>query len=260
MLKLNLQVQQIQWRLLHDKNIPTYQRRGTQNSEAFPEPVEGFLVINLHQQDTHMDQYILYLVIVAIMVASPGPGVILTLSNAIRFGVKPALSGVLGIALGVFIIAVISASSLGVLLATSAVAFAIIKFAGAAYLIYLGIKLWRSPTIKLNDDSDAYNKREPQYGNRFKEGFLVSVLNPKPIFFFMSLFPQFINHQQNYLFQFTYLTLTFCVLIIVVHTVYALAANSIKGWLSSPKGSKTVNRLGGSVFVLFGFGLATSQR
>ena len=76
----------------------------------------------------------------------------------------------------------------------------------------------------------------------------------------MSLFPQFINHQQSYLLQFSILTLTFCGLIIVVHTVYALGANSIKGWLSSAKGSKTINRVGGSVFVLFGFGLATSQR
>ena len=213
-----------------------------------------------------MDQYLLYFFVVAIMVASPGPGVILTLSNAIRHGVKPALSGVLGIALGILIIAIISASSLGILLATSAVAFTLLKYIGAAYLIYLGIKLWRSPTINLEEGVDgngvAVNLvlKEPLYGVRFKEGFLVSLLNPKPIFFFMSLFPQFINHQQSYLLQFTILTLTFCGLIIIVHTTYALAANSIKGWLSSPKVSKTVNRLGGSVFVLFGFGLATSQR
>ncbi|HIP94386.1 MAG TPA: LysE family translocator, partial [Leucothrix sp.] len=91
-------------------------------------------------------------------------------------------------------------------------------------------------------------------------GLFVSVLNPKPIFFFMSLFPQFINHEQSYLLQFSYLTLTFCTMVVVVHTVYTLGANSIKGWLLSSKGSKTVNRVGGSVFVLFGFGLATSQR
>lgn len=208
-----------------------------------------------------MDQYLLYLTITALMVASPGPGVVLTLSNAIRHGVKPALSGVFGIALGILIIAIISASSLGILLATSALAFTIIKYIGAAYLIYLGIKLWRSPAINLNSNTDGgEGNQNPRYGVRFKEGFLVSVLNPKPIFFFMSLFPQFINHQQSYLLQFTYLTLTFCGLIIVVHTAYAFGANSIKGWLSSPKGSKTVNRVGGGVFVLFGFGLATSQR
>jgi len=212
-----------------------------------------------------MDQYLLYLLIVTITVASPGPGVILTLSNAIRYGIKPALAGVLGISLGILMIAVVSATSLGVLLSTSAIAFTVLKYIGAAYLIYLGIKLWRSPAIKLEGatensaESDASFQYQ-QYMFRFKEGLFVSVLNPKPIFFFMSLFPQFINHEQSYLLQFSYLTLTFCTMVVVVHTVYTLGANSIKGWLLSSKGSKTVNRVGGSVFVLFGFGLATSQR
>ena len=207
-----------------------------------------------------MDQYLLYLSITAIMVASPGPGVILTLSNSIRHGLKPALSGVAGIALGILIIAIISASSLGVLLITSSLAFTIFKYVGAVYLVYLGIKLWRSPTIKFDGNTNTEDCKNLRYGLRFKEGFLVSLLNPKPIFFFMSLFPQFINHQQSYFLQFSILTLTFCGLILAVHTVYALGANSIKGWLSSPKGSKSINRIGGSVFVLFGFGLATSQR
>lgn len=208
-----------------------------------------------------MEQYFLYLIIVVVTVASPGPGVILTLSNAIRHGVKPALSAVVGIATGILIIALISASSLGVLLATSAFAFTVLKYVGAAYLIYLGVKLWRSPVMDFSGcTTEAINKKEMQYGLRFKEGFLVTMLNPKPIFFFMSLFPQFINHQQGYLLQFAYLTLTFCTVILVVHSIYALAANSIKGWLSSPRGSKMVNRIGGSIFVLFGFGLASSHR
>jgi len=207
-----------------------------------------------------MNQYLLYLIIVVVTVASPGPGVILTLSNAIRHGVKAALSGVVGIAMGILIIAVISASSLGVLLSTSALAFMVIKYIGAAYLIYLGVKLWRSAVMNLESETSNKVSKIPQYGKRFKEGFLITLLNPKPIFFFMSLFPQFINHQQSYFLQFTILTLTFSSVIIIVHTSYALAANSIKGWLSSPKGSKAVNRVGGSVFVLFGFGLASSQR
>ena len=210
-----------------------------------------------------MEQYLLYLLIVVITIASPGPGVILTLSNAIQYGTKPALAGALGISLGILVIAIISATSLGVLLSTSAFAFTVFKYIGAAYLIYLGTKLWRSPAIKLENtiknNSDHLSCKQ-HYKVRFKEGLLVSVLNPKPIFFFMSLFPQFINHEQNYLLQFAYLTFTFCAMILVVHTLYTLGASSIKGWLLSPKGSKTVNRAGGSVFILFGFGLATSNR
>jgi len=208
-----------------------------------------------------MEQYLLYLLMAALTVSSPGPGVILTLSNAIRHGIKPALTGVLGISLGIFIISIISASSLGVLLTTSSFAFSILKFIGAGYLIYLGIKLLRAPVISLEGAINSKNApKEKSYWQRFKEGFFVSLLNPKAIFFFMSLFPQFINHQQSYLLQFTYLTLTFCFVIIAVHTIYALGANSIKSWLSSPGGSKMVNRTSGSVFVLFGLGLATSSQ
>jgi len=201
------------------------------------------------------------LLIAVITIASPGPGVILTLSNSIQYGVKSTLAGVFGISLGVLVIAIVSATSLGVILSTSAIAFTILKYIGAAYLIYLGIKLWRSPAIKLEKGTEnSFLSKDPRYRYRFKEGFFVSLLNPKAIFFFMSLFPQFINHEQSYLLQFSYLTLTFCSMIIVVHTIYTLGANSLKGWLLSSKGSKAVNRVGGSVFVLFGFGLATSQR
>jgi len=207
-----------------------------------------------------MDQYLVYLLIVIITVASPGPGVVLTLSNAIRYGIKPTMAAVFGIALGILIIASVSATSLGLLLATSAFAFMVIKFIGAAYLVYLGIKLWRSPAIKLEVNKGNVKDQAPLYGKRFKEGLLVSLLNPKPIFFFMSLFPQFIDPQQSYIFQFTLLTLTFCSVVIVIHTFYAFGANAIKSWLLSSKGSKVVNRVGGSVFILFGFGLASSQR
>ncbi len=214
-----------------------------------------------HRLLINMEQYLLYLLIVTLTVASPGPGVVLTLSNAIKYGMKPTLSGILGIALGIFIIAVISASSLGILLATSALAFSILKFLGAAYLIYLGLKLWKAPPMNLGNFEENSGAKKLSYSPRFKEGFLVSLLNPKPIFFFMSLFPQFINHQQSYLLQFSYLTLTFCTVIILVHSLYALGANAIKFWLSSPKGSTIVNRTSGSVFIFFGLGLAaTSQK
>ena len=104
----------------------------------------------------------------------------------------------MGIALGILLIAIISASSLGVLLATSALAFSILKYTGAAYLFYLGIKLWRSPIMRFEGDIGSDKFEDPQYLLRFKEGFLVSLLNPKPIFFFMSLFPQFISKATYY--------------------------------------------------------------
>jgi len=88
-----------------------------------------------------MSGYLLFSIIAIATILSPGPGVLLTLTNSLRYGVSGAVGGILGISFGAFIIAGISATSIGVLLATSVIAFSIIKFIGAAYLIYLGIKL-----------------------------------------------------------------------------------------------------------------------
>ena len=87
-----------------------------------------------------MTGWLLFVTVAALTVASPGPGVVMTLSNALRFGLRGAFSGILGIACGALVVAALSATSLG-LLATSATAFTAAKFAGAAYLLYLGIRL-----------------------------------------------------------------------------------------------------------------------
>ena len=204
-----------------------------------------------------MDNFLLYILISAITVSSPGPGVILTLSNIIRYNFITAFSGILGIVTGIFIVSVISVTSIGILLATSATAFTIMKFIGAAYLIYLGIKLWRAPTPEFD-----FNKQgsEQSLLKHFIEGLTITLLNPKAIFFFMSLFPQFIDLSKNYTLQFTYLTLTFCGLIIIIHTIYAFFAHAARKWLSSVKGRKNMNRTSGSAFILFGLGLGYTNK
>ena len=92
-----------------------------------------------------MENYLLFTLIATVTILSPGPGVLLTLTNSIRYGFFGAIGGIVGIAFGTFIVAGLSATSVGVILATSAMAFTVMKFIGAAYLIYLGVKLWQSP-------------------------------------------------------------------------------------------------------------------
>lgn len=203
-----------------------------------------------------MDLYLLYLFIAAITISSPGPGVILTLTNTVRYGFSGALSGILGIVSSMFIIAIISATSLGLLLSTSALAFSIIKYTGAAYLIYLGIKLWRTPQQNIQ----TYHTQINSHLKRFIEGFSITFFNPKPIFFFISLFPQFIDPTGNYISQFIILAISFSLLAIVIHCLYALGARSAQAWLTSKKGHRTVNKLGGGAFIAFGAGLATSNK
>ena len=135
-----------------------------------------------------MDLYWLCLIMATLTVLSPGPGVVMTLSNALRFGYMGSLGGIAGIAFGTLLVASISASSVGVILATSAVAFTAMKFLGAAYLFYLGIRLWHSPSL-------TFAERPTQslgFRRRFLEGLTIQLTNPKAVFFFLSVFLSFL--------------------------------------------------------------------
>jgi len=203
-----------------------------------------------------MENYLLFVLIASITVLSPGPGVILTLTNAISYGLRGAIGGILGIAFGTFIVAGISATSLGVILATSSVAFTVMKYIGAVYLIYLGVKLWNSPVKTIEDRQSSKKGKKLQ----FLEGLTLQLTNPKAVFFFMSIFPQFVDFTKDYQSQFVIFVITYSALVVLIHFVYAYLAKSSRRWLSSAKGGKTVNRFGGGTFVFFGIGLASASK
>ncbi len=203
-----------------------------------------------------MDNYLLYVGVAIATILLPGPAVMLTINNSIQRGLLKSIAGIMGIALAILLVAFISATSLGIVLASSAVAFNIIKILGAAYLIYMGIKMLRSKVT--NDHS--IKKQEASYARCFIEGFLVSISNPKAVIFFMSIFPQFINTSKEYAPQFILLATTFSLLVMVIHSIYALSASAVKSKLSSEKGKSVINKIGGGVFVGFGVGLAASSK
>jgi homoserine/homoserine lactone efflux protein len=206
--------------------------------------------------ETSVQLYLLFFVMAATTVFSPGPGVVMTLTNALRYGLRGTIGGILGIACGALVVAAISATSLGVLLATSALAFTILKFIGAAYLVYLGIRLWRSPPFKFSEQS----AHEATFGRRFIEGISLQLTNPKAIFFFLSVFPQFIDPEMSYSVQFAALVLTYATLVVVIHCIYAFFARRAKSWLTSERGGRVVNRTAGTTLVIFGAALATAKR
>ncbi|MGB2222608.1 LysE family translocator [Neptunomonas sp.] len=203
-----------------------------------------------------MESYLIYVGVAIATILLPGPAVMLTLNNSIQRGILKSLAGILGIALAILLVAIISATSLGIVLASSAIAFNIIKIVGAAYLIYLGIKMFRSETT----NNDLFKEKEGSFFKCFMEGFLVSVSNPKAVIFFMSIFPQFIDLTQEYTPQFILLAVTFSFLVIVIHTIYAVSASFAKSKLSSQNGSSLLNKISGGVFVSFGVGLAASSK
>lgn len=203
-----------------------------------------------------MDNYLIYVGVAFATILLPGPAVILTINNSIQRGLLKSFAGILGIALAILLVATLSATSLGFVLANSVMAFTVVKILGAAYLIYLGIKMWRTKAVT----NTHTNIKKSSLLKCFIEGFLVSISNPKAIVFFMSIFPQFIDLSQNYKPQFILLAATFSALIVLVHSMYALFSSIAKSRLSSSSGNTLLNKISGSVFVAFGVGLAVSSK
>ncbi|GGY14863.1 LysE family translocator [Paludibacterium paludis] len=206
-----------------------------------------------------MNHYPLFLAMATVTVLSPGPGVLFTLTNSLRYGMRGALGGIAGIALGALVVAAISATSIGVVLSTSLLAFTIMKFVGAAYLVYLGVRMWLRPAVHL----EALAVERDHRGGFFRrcaEGLSLQLTNPKAIFFFISIFPQFIDASSPYVPQFSLLVLTYSGLVMLIHYLYACTAERMKRWLHSPRGGRALSRLGGATFVVFGAMLASAGR
>lgn len=203
-----------------------------------------------------MQLYGLFVLVATATVCSPGPGVVMTLSNALRYDRLSTLGGILGIATGTLLIAGVSATSLGVLLATSARAFTVLKFVGAGYLIYLGVRLWRAPALALATSQS----RPGGFARCFRDAFSMQLTNPKAVFFFLSVLPQFMDPGLSYAFQFLALVMTYAVLVVVIHCGYAACARRAQRWLASERGGRLVNRIAAGMFMAFGGLLATAHR
>lgn len=198
--------------------------------------------------------WMIFFVVAFVAIASPGPAILLAISNSLTYGFKSVIFSSLGNVAGLFVLSSAAIFGLGAVLKTSTTLFLIIKLIGAAYLIYLGIRQWRSKT-NLFEESDHTQKKVRSRKRLFSEGFLIAVTNPKAILFFTALFPQFINLQTEIIPQFFLMTLTFMGLSFFALSSYGLLAAKAKHWLSTQHRVKWFNRTIGSLFVLIGIGL-----
>lgn len=188
-----------------------------------------------------------------VLVAIPGPTVTLVVSYGLSEGRRAAWATVAGVALGDLVAMTLSLAGLGTVLAASAALFTALKWAGAAYLIYLGVCLWRSEPSAL----DAMPAPARVSGRRmFGHAFVVTALNPKSIVFFIAFLPQFISPAAPLLPQMIALGATFLALATVNAAVYALLADRIRGAIKAPSVMRAVNRLGGGA--LIGAGILTA--
>lgn len=184
-----------------------------------------------------------------ILLAIPGPTVLLVISYALGHGRKAARATVAGVALGDFTAMTASMLGLGVLLATSATLFTALKWIGAAYLLYLGVKLWRAPVSIGEASADAEDLPKERPLRIFLHTYVVTALNPKSIIFFVAFLPQFMNPAQPWLPQMLIFETTFLVLATLNATFYALLASMARKSIRKPSVQRAVNRVGGSLMI-----------
>lgn len=187
----------------------------------------------------------------AILLMIPGPTILLVVSYALGQGWRTAFPMAVGVALGDFTAMTLSLLGLGALLATSATIFTLLKWAGAAYLVWLGIKLFRAGgTLDARPREDATSAPR-----MLAHAWLVTALNPKSLTFFVAFLPQFLDAAGGFWMQMLIFEATFVTLAFANAFGYALLASRARGVVRNPRAIGLFNKVGGSL--LIGAGIAT---
>ena len=177
---------------------------------------------------------------------SPGAGVVNTMSNGLRYGVKASLPAIFGLQLGYGLQIIIVGIGLGALLASSALAFDIVKWLGVAYLMWLGYQKWTQRPLTIDQIQQGRENRKKQ----FWQAAFVNLTNPKATVFLLALFPQFIDTQtavQSV--QYIVMGSTLLLCDIVVMPGYASSASQLSRWMKSERHQILLNRIFGGMFV-----------
>ncbi len=190
-----------------------------------------------------------------VLLIIPGPTVLLVVSYALGQGLRAALPMALGVALGDFTAMTLSMLGVGALLATSATLFTVLKWIGAGYLIWLGIKLWRAGgTLDASPRTDAASTLK-----MMAHAWIVTALNPKGITFFVAFLPQFLDPSGDFWMQMLVFEATFIVLAFANVLGYALIASRARTMMRNPRAIGIVNRVGGSLLIGAGVAAATAR-
>lgn len=199
--------------------------------------------------------YLAFVVATTIMIALPGPSVLLTVAHSISFGWQHALATVAGATMGIAVQLIVAAIGLTSLLNVVAEAFEWLRWAGAAYLVYLGIKQWRSASEPLEFDTSSVSKT-----NLFVQGLVITIPNPKSLIFIAAFLPQFIDSARPLGLQFAFIVPTFLLITFTVTSVWALVAGNVRGFLRSQRAFQSVLRTAGGLMIIAGLGLALARR
>jgi threonine/homoserine/homoserine lactone efflux protein len=211
-----------------------------------------------------VDRLLGFAAISLVLVLIPGPSVLFVLGRALAHGRRTALGSVLGNAMGAYVLATLVSLGLGEVVARSLAVFLALKLAGAAYLVFLGIKAWRHRGSLSMAAVGDQERRQASRGDlrTLWEGFVVGVTNPKTMVFFAAVLPQFVDrgagrvHEQMLL-----LALVFTVLALVCDSMWAVGASAARSWFaSSPRRLAAVGGTGGIAMIGLGVTVAVTGR
>lgn len=197
-----------------------------------------------------LDTWLIYLLASIGLSLTPGPNSLLALTHGALYGARRTLFTIVGGVFGFSALIALAMFGLSALLQASASVLSVLKWVGGAYLIWLGIQLWRSPGLHLE-----LTERNARLGNAglFRQGLLSAMANPKVLLFYGAFLPQFIDPQRGLLLQFVVMAATFASVEFLVEYLLARLAFRIRPWLA--KGGKGFNRCCGSLFALIGVAL-----
>lgn len=203
----------------------------------------------------NIDTLILYTIVSFFYIISPGPAVFLALANGMGGNLKAVILSSFGNILGLFVLSSISIIGLGALILTSSILFLMVKIVGATYLIYLGLKQFKISKALSNPTETTIAKTNRTGVSYFTEGFILAATNPKPILFFIAIFPQFLNLEVSLVAQFFTLTIIFMSISFLTLFSYGYLAKSAKNIFSNKVGMKWFHRVTGGLFIGMGVGL-----
>lgn len=206
----------------------------------------------------HFEIWLAFVAASIALLLIPGPTVLLVLSYALSQGKRVALATVAGVALGDLVAMSASLAGLGALVLASATLFSVLKWVGAVYLVYLGVKLFRSASTAALGDLEKV--AETSASRVFGHAAAVTALNPKSIVFFIAFVPQFVVVDSPLLPQFAILVITFVGLAALNALAYALLADKLRAKIARPSVLAWVSRLGGSALIAMGVATAAFKR
>lgn len=208
-----------------------------------------------------LHSWFLYLTLAVIAALTPGPAILLITTNATLYGWKKSVFAALGNIFGLFCMGIVTVAGLGVILESSIVVFDVVRYLGAAYLIYLGVQLFLQKSDGLAANNSEAHENNISRRKLFFQAFGVAVSNPKAIVFLTALFPQFVNVDEPLATQFVILITTLMVVSFSFLMLYAFLTDRVKSWLNMSDRVSIVRRGSGLFFIGIGILLgASSQR